>query len=82
MSNSGVEYGFAISRGIASELCGTSSPSWKRGRAERRVPDAPMAPCASEKHTSVVATVTPESSDVPRAMVLTACCAKTPDRRA
>ena len=37
--------------------------------------------CKSEKHTSVVATVTPFSSGVPHAMVLTARFAKTPGDR-
>ncbi len=37
--------------------------------------------CKSEKHTSVVATVTPFASGVPHAVGGTACFAKTPDDR-
>ncbi len=40
---------------------------------------ASAAPCAKgKKHTSVVATVTPEASGVPHAMVGTACCVRHP----
>ncbi len=38
--------------------------------------------CKNRKHTSVVATVAPDTSGVPHAMVGTACFAKTPGERA
>jgi hypothetical protein len=46
-------HAFAISRRRAPEVCCILSPSEVRGRAERRVPDAPMGSCAGwgSRHT-------------------------------
>ncbi|CAN0475315.1 unnamed protein product, partial [Phaeothamnion confervicola] len=53
---------FAISRRNAPEFCCGPSPSLGRGRAERRVPDAPAASCALVKNAhEFETTVTPEN---------------------
>jgi hypothetical protein len=74
------EYGFAFSPRDPREFC--FEPSAFRtlegaGNAERS-DSARSLVCEMKKHTSIVATVTPETPGIPRAMVLTVSSALSP----
>ena len=58
--------------------CSPFAPSKKRARGTPGARCTRGLVCKSEKHTSVVTTVTPASSGVPRAMVFSACSACPP----
>jgi len=72
-------YASSISPRFFARVMSEASLPRCRGRRECRALDTPAALCAKvKKHTSIVTTVTPETSGIPRAVVLTTYTALSP----